>query len=111
MTLEGRIEKRVTKVVTLYISNLKKPGAREKVFTENISLHGARVITIRRWELGEEHRVTSLTGEFQLPARVVYCQPCSNRGYRVGLHFGARSVNWQNALTIAPTRDLLASQT
>jgi hypothetical protein len=80
--------------VPLYLVSLTDPRAAEPVLTENVSSHGARVITKQRWQPGEQPRITPLSGEFYLSAHVVYCKPLPPKGFCVGLVFPERSVNW-----------------
>jgi PilZ domain len=94
---DGRIEKRTATVVPVRLLTTKEPRVSEKAFTRNVSPHGARVVTNRLWQLGEEPLVTPLTGEFPQPARVVYCQPRANGGFYLGLQFTARSVRWDES--------------
>jgi hypothetical protein len=98
MPLEGRIEKRIPMTVAVYPVNLKEPRAAERVLTENVSPHGARVATKRPWQPGERQWISPLSGQFQLAAQVVYCQPIPNEGFCVGLDFRAHSFNWQDEL-------------
>ena len=80
--------------IPVYVASTKEPRATEKTLTQNVSPHGARVVTQRLWQPGEEPLITPLTGEFPQPARVVYCQPSTNGGFCVGLEFPGRSVKW-----------------
>jgi hypothetical protein len=93
---DGRIEKRLSMMVPVRLLTTKEPRVSEKVFTRNVSPHGARLVTNRLWQPGEEPLVTPLTGEFPQPARVVYCQPRANGGFYLGLQFTARSVRWDD---------------
>jgi hypothetical protein len=94
---DGRIEKRVTATVSVHLATTKEPRVAERAFTRNVSPHGARVVTNRLWQLGEEPMITPLTGEFPQPARVVYCQPRERGGFYLGLQFTARSVKWDES--------------
>jgi hypothetical protein len=94
---DGRIEKRVTAMVPVHLATTKEPRATERAFTRNVSPHGARVVTNRLWQPGEEPMLTPLTGEFPQPARVVYCQPRARGGFYLGLQFTARSVKWDES--------------
>ncbi len=91
---DGRIEKRLPMAVPVYVTSAKEPRDMEKTLTQNVSPHGARVVTKRLWRPGEEPLITPLTGEFPQPARVVYCRPSGNGGFCVGLKFPGRSVKW-----------------
>lgn len=94
---DGRIEKREAMIVSVRLVTAKEPRFSEKTFTRNVSPHGARLVTNRQWELGEEPLVTPLTGGFPQPAKVVYCKPRANGGFYVGLQFLAHSVRWHES--------------
>jgi hypothetical protein len=94
---DGRIEKRLPMMVPVHLTTAKEPRVAERAFTRNVSPHGARVVTKRLWQPGEEPLLTPLTGEFPQPARVVYCQPRARGGFYVGLQFPERSVRWDES--------------
>lgn len=89
MAVDRRLEKRVCLAVPVYVASAKEPGAGEKTLTENISLHGARVVTKRRWHLGEQSLITPLTAEFRRrSATVIYFERMANGCFGVGLELG-----------------------
>ena len=94
---DGRIEKRFSMIVPVHLVTTKEPRVAERTFTRNVSPHGARVVTNRLWQPGEEPLVTPLTGDFPQPARVVYCQPRPSGGFYLGLRFMDRSVRWDES--------------
>jgi hypothetical protein len=94
MPFGRRIEKRVPVEIPVYLASLREPRPAEKTRTENVSPHGARVLTKRRWQPNEEPLVTSAKGQPQLPVRVVYCRPISNGLFRIGLEFRGNAVSW-----------------
>ena len=94
---DGRIEKRAAMTVPVRLVTTTEPRVTEKTFTRNVSSHGARVVTNRLWQLGEEPLVTPLTGEFPQPAKVIYCQPRANGGFYLGLQFLDHSVRWEES--------------
>jgi hypothetical protein len=57
------------------------------VMIANISNCGARVITGRRWEPGEQLALTEMLGGFHVHAEVIYCQRVNGDQYAVGLRF------------------------
>ena len=69
------------------------PGV-ESTFTENVSVKGARVVSIRHWDKGAQLVFASRTGEFRSSARVAYCQPLHGDGYAVGLEFLEPEGRW-----------------
>ncbi len=94
MVLGRRVEKRVPAEVPVYLASLREPRPAEKTRTENVSPHGARVVTKRPWQPNEEPLFTSPAGAVQLPVRVVYCRPMPNGFFRIGLEFRGNSVPW-----------------
>ena len=94
--LEGRHEKRLPIAVVVCITavRLSNGDSDETTYTENVSLHGARVISRQPWRPGEEAQVTP--AKFGPPARgkVVYCKQLAMNRYLVGLSFPQQPVHW-----------------
>jgi len=63
--------------------------------TENISAHGARVVTGRAWKPNERLTVRSLLGNFRSRARVVYCEPLGRGLFAIGLQLFAGMGQWR----------------
>jgi len=57
----------------------------QKAYARNISLHGARVVTKRRWQPNDRVLVNSLRGELRSRARVVYCEALQKNAFAIGL--------------------------
>lgn len=91
--LDGRIEKRVPMAVPVDLVMAEETLVTERVVTVNVSPHGARVVTRRRWRVEEQPWLASLTSYFRLQGSVVYCQPLRNGDFCVGLKFRA-SLDW-----------------
>jgi len=91
---DGRIEKRLLTSVPVYLASLGEPRARERTLTENVSPHGACVISKRSWKSGEMSLITLLAGGFQQVARVIYCLPKAGDRFCLGVEFPDRTVNW-----------------
>jgi hypothetical protein len=70
-----------------------EPSINETVIFANISEHGARLITGRKWSEGREVIISDSLLNFRTRAQVVYCAPYSSRRYAVGLKF-----NWSQSL-------------
>ncbi len=85
--LDGRIEKRVKMTMPVDLVTVEGQLTTERVITVNVSPHGARVLTKRRWQTDERPWLSSLTSYFRLPGIVVYCQPLSNGDFCLGLKF------------------------
>jgi hypothetical protein len=89
-----RIQKRNTANVALQVSSANQPFITELVFTENISLHGVRVVTQRVWNPGERVIVKSYHGSIQSRARVIYCHRLGNARYAIGLELHSAVGTW-----------------
>jgi PilZ domain len=65
----------------------------EKTYTDNISPHGARVISRFHWEPGEMVRVAPLKYDC-VCGRVVYCQLLSDGRHAFGVNFQDSAISW-----------------
>jgi len=92
----GRIEKRFPTAVPVYLASMEEPRVRERTHAENVSDHGARLISKRSWRPGEESLITPLTGEFPQVGRVIYCVPKTGGRFYVGVEFATRAVKWDD---------------
>ena len=94
-----RTENRIPMEIGCHLEgNRQVPGA-ESTFTENVSSNGARVVSVRRWELDDRLVFTARNGEFRSSARVAYCQPLQGDGFAIGVEFLGAKGRWivQNA--------------
>jgi len=66
----------------------------ELAYTDNLSAHGARVISARPWQIGEAAQVTCLKDEITIRGKIVYCQKLMDDRYCIGLNFQDRRVTW-----------------
>jgi hypothetical protein len=96
--LEGRQEKRLPIAVVVRLTGVKHPHGtgEEKTYTDNVSLHGARVISHRPWQPGDEAQVTPVKYGTPAHARVVYCKQLADDRYFVGLYFRKQPVQWSS---------------
>jgi hypothetical protein len=96
--LDGRHEKRLPIAVVVCLTGVRHSNgaSEEKTYTENVSLHGARLISRHPWQPGEEAEVTP--AKFGPPARgkVVYCKQLAMNRYLVGLNFSQQPVHWSS---------------
>lgn len=86
-TLTGRIERRVSTQVSVYVASAKEPSTGETTVTENVSPHGARVRTKRHWKPGERPLIIPSASEVPWDSRVVYCEQRPGGEFCVGLDF------------------------
>jgi len=89
-----RAEKRIPMEIPVLIDGHQQAPGSESTFTENVSARGARVVTVRRWEQGEQLNFVSRTGEFRSPAQVAYCQPLQGDGFAIGVEFLEPKGRW-----------------
>jgi hypothetical protein len=83
----GRFEKRLPASVPIYFASLEDPRTSERTRTENVSYHGARVISQRSWQSGTESIVAPMTGETPRVGRVIYCLRKTGDRFSVGVEF------------------------
>jgi PilZ domain-containing protein len=95
--LNGRMEKRLPIAVVVHLADVQDHSAQEAelTYTENVSAHGACVISNRAWQPGESAQVTSFEEQVALRGKVVHCRKCSNDRYVVGLTFQGCEVTWR----------------
>lgn len=94
--LNGRMEKRLSVAVVVHLAGIQENpiNAAELTYTENVSAHGACVISSRPWQPGELAQVTSFKEQIALRGRVVHCRKCCHDRYAVGLTSYGREVTW-----------------
>jgi hypothetical protein len=81
----GRLEKRTARVVPVELSRVDEPLLKETAFTENLSPHGARVVTEREWHPGTIVLITSFKAALKSRAQIVYCEPLGMGRFAVGV--------------------------
>jgi hypothetical protein len=89
---EQRMEARIPTRVGLELSAPVEPLIYESTFTENVSYHGARVVTKRRWS-PNDCVLVKLPQEC-LRARITYCQPLNGDEFAMGLQFSLLVYDW-----------------
>jgi PilZ domain-containing protein len=83
---EQRIEARTPTRVGLELSGPDEPLIYEIIFTENISNHGARVVTKRR-RTPNDSVLVKLPQSLSCRARITYCQHLKGDEFAMGLQF------------------------
>jgi len=83
---EHRTEARIPTRVGLELSGPDEPLICETTFTENVSRHGARVVSKRRWTPNDGVLV-KLPQSLSCRARITYCQHLKGDEFAMGLQF------------------------
>ena len=83
----GRTEHRMSTNAVASLEVVEEPAFNETVVFVNLSEHGARLITRRRWPVGKRVIVSDSLLNYRTTAEVVYCAPHSPRRYAVGVKF------------------------
>jgi hypothetical protein len=89
-----RAEDRILMEIPVLIDGHRQVPGSESTFTENVSARGARVVSVRRWDQGENLTFASRTGDFRSSARVAYCQPLQGDGFAIGVEFLEPKGRW-----------------
>jgi hypothetical protein len=89
-----RRENRIPMEIPVMLDGHRQVPGTESTFTENVSVKGARVVSVRRWEKGSPVVFASRTGEFRSAARVAYCQPLRGDGFAIGVEFLETKGRW-----------------
>jgi hypothetical protein len=82
---DGRSGRRIPQILAAELSDPDKSVPKEMTFTENMSLHGARVATLRRWLPETRVLVTFLRNGLRSEGRVVYCQRKRSGTFAIGI--------------------------
>ena len=95
---ERRKEARIPTTVGLELSGLDEPLIYEITFTENVSRHGARVVTKRHWRPNDSVLVKLPQECLPSRARITYCQPVKGDEFAMGLQFSLVVYSWIGSL-------------
>jgi len=74
-----------------------EPKLKERMLTENVSAHGARIFMERKLQTGQQVLVSLPKEGLQSQARIVYCQRVSEKRFAVGLELTRRVELWSKA--------------
>jgi len=90
----GRSERRIARTLSVEVCLQDETKLKERILTENVSAHGARVFTRRRLQPGQQVLVSSPKEGLRSQARIVYCQRVSESSFAVGLELSGRVELW-----------------
>jgi hypothetical protein len=89
-----RAERRIPMEIPVVLDGHQSLPGSESTFTENVSARGARVMSVRKWDIDDRLTFVSRTGEFRSSARVAYCQPLQGDGFAIGVEFLEPKGRW-----------------
>jgi len=93
--LAHRSEERIPLAVRVDLCSLDMRHRAHEGITENISSHGARVVSSQPCKAKERLNLRSLRGELRARARVVYCEPAGPHSFAIGLQLVAVAGKWK----------------
>jgi len=90
-----RLEERIPLAVRVDLCSLDLRHRADEALTENVSSHGARVVSSNPWKLRDRLNLWCLRGHFRARARVVYCEPLGPASFAIGLQLLACAGEWK----------------
>jgi len=93
-TLARRLEDRMPAAVRVDLWSLDVRQRAQECVTENVSRHGARVVSTKPWRRNERLNLHAAQGDFRARARVAYCEPLGVNSFAIGLQLVAATGNW-----------------
>jgi hypothetical protein len=90
-----RLEDRVPLTVRVDLCSLNVRNRAHEGVTENVSTHGARVVSSNPWKRNDRLNLWCLPGNFRARARVVYCEPLGRNSFAIGLELLAFAGEWK----------------
>jgi|SRR5215467_1049570 len=100
---EEEMEKRLPIAMVVNLASPRVQGANgaELTYTDNVSAHGACVVSNRSWQPGEVAEITSLLDQIAMRGKVAYCRKYDEERYAIGLSFQNCAVVWSIYLKYA----------
>ena len=86
----GRSERRNPRILAAEVSLPEESVPKEMTVTENVSLHGACVTTVRPWRPGTRVLVTFPWDGVRSEGRVAYCHRKESGGFAIGVELSGQ---------------------
>ena len=90
-----RLEERLPLTVRVDLCSLDVRFRSQEGITENVSAHGARVVSSRPWKRNDRLNLWSTPSDFRARARVAYCVSFGTGSFAIGLQLLASSGEWK----------------
>ena len=96
MSVTPTVPRKEVRVPMKMFVNLRSPDSPsfEIAPTLDVSCHGARVVTKRRWQPDQQVSVRSIRGHIYSRARIVHCQPYSDTSFVIGIEMFFPTGDW-----------------
>ena len=95
---QQRMEARIPTRVGLELFGPDETLTHEMTFTENVSRHGARVVTKKRWSPNDSVLVKLPQESLPSRARITYCQSLKGNEFATGMQFSLAIYDWTRSL-------------
>jgi PilZ domain len=86
---EQRIERRTSAKIGVELYGLDEPHTHEIALSENVSRHGARIVTKKRWRPNDRVLVRLPRGDERSRAQIAYCNALPGDVFAIGLQFSS----------------------
>lgn len=91
---EGRQEIRIPARIEVHLRKADDSGSGEVLSTENISVHGARLLAYGPWKLGEAVELRAMRRNLVAEGKIAYCRRLESGKYAVGVKIMKLVSNW-----------------
>jgi hypothetical protein len=98
---ERRRERRKPEELVVELYSLDEPVTHELALTANVSRHGARVVTKKRWRPNDRVLVGWPPAAERSGAQITYCQGLPGDRFAVGLRASSAAANWVKSTSAA----------
>ncbi len=94
-TIARRLEERISLNIRVDLCSLDVRQRPREAVTENVSTHGARVLSSKPFKPSARLNVHSLPGDLRARARVIYCEQVGSDSFAIGLQLLASFGGWK----------------
>lgn len=95
------MEKRLPIAIVVNLAPAEKRSGTELTYTDNVSAHGACVVSNHSWQPGEIAEITPMLNQIAMRGKVVHCRKRGEDRYAIGLSFANCAVVWSTYLRYA----------
>jgi hypothetical protein len=85
--LGNEMEKRLPIAMIVNLARAQNRNGTELTYTDNVSAHGACIVSNHPWQPGELAEITSMFDQIAMRGKVVHCRKRGDDQYTIGLSF------------------------